>query len=70
VAREIAERLRRDRVKVWLDESELKPATTFGTRFKEGLERSRVPAPCLSANAFGSEWGSWSPVPSAFVTRS
>jgi hypothetical protein len=57
-------------VKVWLDESELKPATTFGTRFKEGLERSRVPAPCLSANAFGSEWGSWSPVPSAFVTRS
>lgn len=62
--REVAERLRKDGVKVWFDGWEILKAE--GKRMKdetephpleeEGLERSRVLVLCMSANAFGSDW--------------
>jgi hypothetical protein len=47
VVRALAERLRRDGLKVWFEE----PA-----KIEEGLEQSRVLVLCMSANAFGAEW--------------
>ncbi|MFY9824792.1 MAG: toll/interleukin-1 receptor domain-containing protein [Thermoanaerobaculia bacterium] len=50
----VAERLRVDGLRVWLDDWELDriPAK----RIERGLERSRVLVLCISAHAFGSEW--------------
>ena len=56
VVRPLAERLRADGVKVWLDEWVLKPGDSIPAKIEEGLERSRVLALCMSANAFGSDW--------------
>lgn len=56
VVRPLAERLRADGVRVWLDEWELKPGDSIPAKIEEGLERSRVLALCMSANAFGSDW--------------
>ena len=56
VVREVAERLRKDGVKVWFDEWVLKPGDHIQGKIEEGLERSRVLVLCMSANAFGSDW--------------
>ncbi|HEY3325223.1 MAG TPA: TIR domain-containing protein [Planctomycetota bacterium] len=56
VVRALAERLRQDGLKVWLDEWEIKPGDSIPAKIEEGLERSRVLALCMSANAFGSDW--------------
>jgi hypothetical protein len=56
VARDIAERLRKDGVKVWFDEWVLKPGDSIPAKIEEGLEHSRVLVLCMSANAFGSDW--------------
>ena len=42
VVRDAAERLRKDRVKVWFDESGLKPGDRIPAKIEQGLERSRV----------------------------
>jgi hypothetical protein len=52
----IAERLRKDGLKVWFDEWVLKPGDSIPAKIEEGLEHSRVLVLCLSANAFGSDW--------------
>ena len=52
----LAERLRKDGVKVWFDEWVLKPGDSIPAKIEEGLERSRVLVLCMSANAFGSDW--------------
>ncbi len=44
--RDLAERLRRDGVRVWPDDGEI----------EEGLEASRVLVLCMSENAFGADW--------------
>ncbi|MBS1831015.1 MAG: TIR domain-containing protein, partial [Acidobacteria bacterium] len=49
VVRALAERLRGDGLRVWLDEWTGRPD-------EEGLEQSRVMVLCLSANAFGADW--------------
>jgi len=54
--RAIAERLRADGLRVWFDESEIKPGDNIPAKIEEGLERSRVLVLCMSANAFGSDW--------------
>jgi hypothetical protein len=65
LVRPLAERLRKDGLKVWFDEWEIKPGNSIPA--KEGLEHSRVlacPAValgrrrmlCMSANALGSDW--------------
>ena len=56
VVRDIAERLKKDGVKVWFDEWALKPGDSIPAKMEEGLEHSRVLVLCMSANAFGSDW--------------
>ena len=56
VVRPLAERLRKDGLKVWFDEWVLKPCDSIPAKIEEGLERSRVLALCMSANALGSAW--------------
>ena len=65
VVRPLAERLRKDGVKVRFDEWVLKPSDSIErnqsktAKIEEGLERSRVLVLCMSANAFGSDWAQW-----------
>jgi TIR domain len=52
VVRAVAERLRKDGLKVWFDEWMLKPGESILAKIEEGLELSRVLVLCMSANAF------------------
>ena len=56
VVRAVAERLRKDGLKVWFDEWVLKAGDSIPAKIEDGLERSRVLVLCMSANAFGSDW--------------
>jgi len=56
VVRVLAERLRKDGLKVWFDEWVLKAGDSIPAKIEEGLEHSRVLVLCMSANAFGSDW--------------
>jgi len=56
VVRPLAERLRKDGLKVWFDEWVIKPGDSIPAKIEEGLEQSRVLVLCMSANAFGSDW--------------
>ncbi len=57
VARNLAERLRRDGLRVWFDEWEIRPGDVVGLRIEQGLARSRALILLMSANAFDSaEW--------------
>ena len=56
VVHAVAERLRADGLRVWLDEWELKPGSSIPAKIEEGLEHSRVLVLCMSADAFGSDW--------------
>src|ERR1051325_89887 len=56
VVRALAERLRADGLRVWLDDWELKPGDNIPHKIEEGLEPSRVLLLCMSAHAFGSDW--------------
>ena len=68
VVREVAQRLRKDGVKVWFDEWVLKPGDSIPAKIEEGLERSRVLVLCMSANAFGSDWAQLEAGTSGFAT--
>ncbi len=56
VVRGLAERLRRDGLRVWFDEWVLRPGDNIPAKIEEGLEHSRVLVLCMSAQAFGSDW--------------
>ena len=56
VVRDVAERLRKDGLRVWFDEWEIRPGDSIPAKIEEGLECSRVLVLCMSANAFGSDW--------------
>jgi hypothetical protein len=56
VVRALAKRLKKDGLRVWFDEWELKPGDSIPTKIEAGLEYSRVLVLCMSANAFGSDW--------------
>jgi small GTP-binding protein len=56
VVREVAERLRKDGLRVWFDEWVLKPGDNLPKKIDDGLEQSRVLVLCMSARAFGSDW--------------
>jgi small GTP-binding protein len=56
VVRAVAERLRGDGLRVWLDEWVLKAGDAVFSKVNEGLESSRTLVFCMSANAFGSDW--------------
>jgi len=73
VVRAVAERLRKDGLRVWFDEWEFpspagagegarragagRGAESIPAKIEEGLEHSRVLVLCMSANAFGSDPG-------------
>jgi WD40 repeat protein len=52
----LAERLRSDGLRVWLDDWEIHPGDSIPAKLEEGLEQSRVLVLCMSANAFSSDW--------------
>jgi GTPase SAR1 family protein len=54
--RELAERLKSDGLRVWLDEWEIQPGDMIGLKINQGLEQSRTLALVMSANASESEW--------------
>lgn len=56
VVRDVAERLRKDGVKVWFDEWVLQPGDDISLKVEKGLQRSRIQVLCTSKNAFGSDW--------------
>src|SRR5215212_3466657 len=56
VVRAVAERLRSDGLRVWLDDWELRPGDSIPSKIEDGLKHSRVLVLCMSANAFGSDW--------------
>lgn len=59
---DVAERLKRDGLRLWFDEWEIKPGDSVErtqsktAKIGEGLERFYVLALCMSANAFGADW--------------
>ncbi|MFZ2631961.1 MAG: glycosyltransferase [Desulfosalsimonadaceae bacterium] len=56
VVRPLAERLRKDGLRVWFDEWIIKPGDSIPAKIEDGLEHSRLLVLCMSANAFGSDW--------------
>jgi hypothetical protein len=56
LVRSLAERLRRDGLKVWLDEWMLKPGNNILEKIEDGLKHSRVLVLCMSKNGVGSDW--------------
>ena len=52
----LAERLREDGLKVWLDDWVIQPGDPIGLKIEEGLQNSRVLILCMSQDAFDSEW--------------
>ena len=54
--RELAQRLKNDGLRVWLDEWEIKPGDVIGLKIEKALEESRTLVLVMSANAFASEW--------------
>ena len=56
IVRPLAERLRKDGLRVWFDEWELRPGDSIPAKIEAGLEHSRVLVLCMSAQAFGSDW--------------
>ena len=56
MVRELALRLNRDGVRVWLDEEQIKPGDSIQAKIEEGLKHSRLLVLCMSASMFESEW--------------
>jgi small GTP-binding protein len=56
VVRAVAELLKKDGLRVWLDDWEIRPGDHVQAKIEEGLEQSRVLVLCMSAQAFGSDW--------------
>lgn len=54
--RALAERLKADGLRVWLDEWEIQPGDLILLKIEEGLEQSRVMILAMSRNAFASDW--------------
>ncbi|MBZ5522065.1 MAG: toll/interleukin-1 receptor domain-containing protein [Acidobacteriia bacterium] len=53
VVHPLAERLKADGLRVWLDAWEIRAGDSIPAKIEEGLERSGVLVLCMSANAFG-----------------
>lgn len=55
-ARELAERLRRDGLRVWFDDWQIKRGDAIPRKIQEGLEQSRALVLVMSQHASASEW--------------
>lgn len=53
---ELAQRLRADGLRVWIDNWEIQEGDSIPSKIEQGLENSRVLVLCMSKNAFGSDW--------------
>lgn len=53
----LAERLKNDGMRVWLDKWSIKPGDSIPLKIQEGLEKSRTLLICMSSAYFESEWG-------------
>ncbi|MEH2455278.1 TIR domain-containing protein [Nostoc sp.] len=53
----LAERLKNDGVRVWLDAWVIEPGHSIPLKIQEGVEQSRTLLMCMSPNYFKSEWG-------------
>jgi WD40 repeat protein len=56
IVRPLAERLRKDGIRVWFDEWEIHPGDSIPSKIEKGLEQSHVLVFCMSEHAFGSDW--------------
>jgi small GTP-binding protein len=56
IVRQIAERLKKDGVKVWFDEWNIEVGDSILGKIEEGLDQSRILILFMSENALGSEW--------------
>ncbi len=56
VVRELANRLKQDGLRVWLDEWEIQPGDMIGLKLEEGLTKSRTLILVMSRYAFESDW--------------
>jgi hypothetical protein len=56
VVRDLARRLTADGLRVWFDESQIRPGDSIPAKIEDGLENSRILILCMSAAAFGSDW--------------
>src|SRR5687768_17613600 len=54
--RELAERLRKDGLRVWLDEWVIQPGDMIGLKVEEGLQTARTLVLVMSPNTFASDW--------------
>ena len=57
VVHELARRLKKDGLRVWLDEWEIQPGDIIPLKIQRGLELSRTLLMCMSPAYFDSEWG-------------
>jgi len=53
---EIAQKLRKDGIRVWLDDWRIRPGDNIPMKIEHGLEYSRVLVLCMSAHATDSDW--------------
>lgn len=53
----LADRLRDDGVRVWLDNWSIQPGDSIPMKIQEGMEKSRTLVMCMSPDYFESEWG-------------
>jgi len=57
IIRELADKLAKDGLRVWLDERIIQPGDSIPLAIQSGLKKSRVLAICWSKNYAESEWG-------------
>lgn len=53
----LANRLKKDGLRLWLDEWEIQPGDSIPLKIQHGLEKSRILLMCMSPAYFESEWG-------------
>jgi hypothetical protein len=57
VVHDLAERLKNDGVRVWLDVWVIQPGDSIPLKIQHGIEQSRTLLMCMSPHYFESEWG-------------
>ncbi|HEY6351110.1 MAG TPA: TIR domain-containing protein [Candidatus Angelobacter sp.] len=56
IVHQLAQQLKQDGLRVWLDAWEVRPGDNIPNKIEQGLESSAVLLLCMSANVFGSDW--------------
>jgi hypothetical protein len=56
VVHRLAQKLKDDNLRVWLDAWEIRAGDNIPAKIEDGLDRSHVLVLCMSANAFAADW--------------